>query len=126
MSRLGFPVTTPLATLPRLRPCPLILVLDKIIAKELKDTKLLAKLSSVDMIAIGAQYHLRSLGAFYGGGRSRKRRLNEAQHYLYINAEALAFAEFVSYIKVVSLVVVIWIDFNLAAETKRLGGLKPI
>ena len=57
------------------------------IAEELRDNKLLAKLSGGDMVAIDAQYHL----------RSRKRRSNEASHR--INAEALSFAEEVSYIK---------------------------
>ena len=46
------------------------------------------------MVAIDAQNHLRSLAAFYSGGRSRKRRSNEAPHY--INADSLAFAEVVS------------------------------
>ena len=67
------------------------------IAKELRDTKLLAKLSGGDMVAIDAQYHLRCLAAFYNRGRTRKRRSNEAPHH--INAESLAFAEVVSYIK---------------------------
>ena len=67
------------------------------IAEELRDTKLLAKLLGGDMVAIDAQYHLRCLAAFYGRGRSRKRRSNEAPHH--INAETLAFAEVVSYIK---------------------------
>ena len=49
------------------------------------------------MVAIDAQYHLKCLAAFYGRRRSRKRRSNEAPHH--INAEALAFAEVVSYIK---------------------------
>ena len=62
------------------------------IAGELRDTKLLAKLSGGDMVAIDAQYHLTYLAAFYGRGRSRKRRSN-------INAEAFAFAEVMSYIK---------------------------
>ena len=68
------------------------------IAGELRDTKLLlAKLSGGDMVAIDAQYHSRCLAAFYGRGRSRKRRSNEVPHH--INAESLAFAEVVSYIK---------------------------
>ena len=67
------------------------------IAEELRDTKLLAKLSGRDMVAIDAQNHKRCLAAFYCRGRSRKRRSNEAPHH--INAEALAFAEEVSYIK---------------------------
>ena len=66
------------------------------IAEELRDTKLLAKLPGGDMVAIDAQYHLRSLAAFYGRGRSRKRRSNEAPHH--VNAETLAFTEVVSYI----------------------------
>ena len=67
------------------------------IAEELRDNKLLAKLSGGDMVAIDAQYHLRYLAAFYGRGRYRKRRSNEAPHH--INAEALAFAEVLSYIE---------------------------
>ena len=47
------------------------------IAKELRYTKLLAKLSGGDMVAIGTQYHLRRLGAFYSSGRSRKNALME-------------------------------------------------
>ena len=50
------------------------------IAKELRDTKLLAKLPGGDMVAIDAQYHLRCLAAFYGRGRYRKIRSNEAHH----------------------------------------------
>ena len=67
------------------------------IAGELRDTKLLAKFSGGDMVAVDAQNHLRCLAAFYGRGRSRKMRSNEAPHQL--NAEALAFVEVVSYIK---------------------------
>ena len=52
------------------------------IAEELRDTKLLAKLSGGDMIAIDAQYHLRCLAAFYGRGRSWKIRSNEAHHII--------------------------------------------
>ena len=33
------------------------------IAEKLRDTKLLAKLSGGDMVAIGAQYHLRCFGS---------------------------------------------------------------
>ena len=62
------------------------------IAEELRDTKPLAKLSGGDMVPIDAQCHLRCLAAFYGRGRSRKRRSNEAPHH--INA----FTEVVSYI----------------------------
>ena len=58
------------------------------IAKELRDTKLLAKLPGWDMVAIDAQNHLRCFAAFYSRGRSRKRGSNEAPHH--INAEALA------------------------------------
>ena len=50
------------------------------IAEELRDTKLLAKSSGRDMVAIDAQYHLRYLAAFYGRGRSRKIRSNEAHN----------------------------------------------
>ena len=67
------------------------------IAKEVRDTKLLAKLSGGDIVAIDAQYHLKCLAAFYGRGIPRKRRSNEAPHH--INAKTLAFAEVVSYIK---------------------------
>ena len=49
------------------------------------------------MVAIDAQYYLRCLAASYGRGRTRKRRSNEAPHH--INAEELAFAEVLSYIK---------------------------
>ena len=58
------------------------------IAEELRDTKLLAKFSGGNMVAIDAQYHLRCLAAFYDSRRSRKRRSNEAPHH--INAETLA------------------------------------
>ena len=67
------------------------------IAEELRGTKLLATLSGGDVVAIDAQNHLRCLAAFYGRGRSRKRRSNEAPHH--INAETLAFTEVVSCIK---------------------------
>ena len=67
------------------------------IAEELRDTKLLAKLSAGDMIAVDAQYHLKCLAALYNRERSRKRRLNETPHH--INAESLAFANVVSYIE---------------------------
>ena len=49
------------------------------------------------MVAIDAQYHLKYLAAFYDRGIPRKRHSNEAPYH--INAEALAFAEVVSYIK---------------------------
>ena len=67
------------------------------IAEELRDTKLLAKMSGGDMVAVDARYHLRCLAAFCGREKSRKRRSNEAPHH--INAEALAFAEVESCIK---------------------------
>ena len=41
------------------------------IVEELRETKLLAKMSGGDMVAIDAQYHLRCLAAFYCRGRSR-------------------------------------------------------
>ena len=71
--------------------------LDSRVRQIAEDTKLLAKFSGGNIVAIDAQYHLKCLAAFYGRRRSRKRRSNEAPHH--INAEALAFAEVVSYIK---------------------------
>ena len=67
------------------------------IATELRDTKLLAKLSAGDMIAIDSQYHLKCLATFYSRGRSQKRCSNETPHQ--INAESFALAEVVSYIE---------------------------
>ena len=67
------------------------------INKELRNTKLLAKLSGGDMVAIDAQYPLRCLAAFYDRERSWKRRSNEAPQH--IKSESHAFAEVVSYIE---------------------------
>jgi len=67
------------------------------IATELRDTKLLAKLSVGNMIAIDAVYHLKCLTLFYNKHRSQRRHSIEKCHQ--INADSLAFAEVVSYIE---------------------------
>ena len=50
------------------------------IAKELQDTKLLAKLSVGDMIAIDAVYHLKCLTLFNNKQRSQQRHSFEKCH----------------------------------------------
>jgi len=67
------------------------------IATELRDTKLLAKLSVGDMIAIDAVYHFKCLTSFYNKHRSQQRHSTEKCHQ--INTDSLAFAEVVSYIE---------------------------
>lgn len=66
-------------------------------AQELRDTKILAKLSAGDMIAIDAVYHLPCLTSFYNKHRSQQRRSTENCNQ--INPESLALAEVVSYIE---------------------------
>ena len=96
MSRLDFSVTTPLTTLPRLRPCPLILMLDKS-PKNSEITNCLPNCRVGIWSLLMLSIILRCMAAFYVRGRSRKRRSNEAPYH--INAEALAFAEVLSYIE---------------------------
>ena len=67
------------------------------IATELRDAKLLAKLSVGDMIAIDAVYHFKCLTSFYNKHRSQGRHSTKTCPQ--INPQSLAFAEVVSYIE---------------------------
>ena len=66
------------------------------IAEVLRDTKLLAKLSGGDMVAIDAQYHLRRSGSILWERKISENTLEWSTPH-HINADA--FAEVVSYIK---------------------------
>ena len=68
------------------------------IAEVLRDTKLLAKLSGGDMVAFDDQYHLRRFDSILWQRKISKNTLEWSTPH-HINANALAFAEVVSYIK---------------------------
>ena len=67
------------------------------IATASRDTKLFAKLSPGDMIAIDAVYHLKCLTSFYNRNRSQQRHSTDQSHQL--NPCSLALAEVVSYME---------------------------
>ena len=66
-------------------------------ATDVKDTKLLAKLSAGDLIAIDAVYHLKCILSFSNRHRSLQR--HSAEKSQQSNLQSLALAEVVSYIK---------------------------
>ena len=66
----------------------------------LSDSKLIAKLSSGDMIAIEAKYHSKCLTNLYNRARSlKKQRVSEASNAGTVEPSELAFAELVAYIE---------------------------
>lgn len=67
-------------------------------ATELRDTRLLAKLSSGDMTAIDALYHKNCLTTFTNRYRSFVRK-SESKENSDLDPHAIAFAELVSYIE---------------------------
>lgn len=67
-------------------------------ATELRDTRLLAKLSSGDMTAIDAVYHKQCLTAFCNRHRTFVRK-EDQKEYPDVTPESIAFAELVSYIE---------------------------
>ena len=67
------------------------------IATDLRDTKLLAKLSSGDMVATDARYHVKCLAAFYNRHRSQQR--HSVDKCCELNPQSLALAELVSYVE---------------------------
>jgi len=68
-------------------------------ALELNDTSLLAKLSSGDMIAMDAVYHKQCLTGFFNryGSSMRQKKAITGENRL--SFEAIALAEFISYIE---------------------------
>ena len=67
-------------------------------ATELRDTRLLAKLSSGDMTAIDAVHHKQCLTAFCNRHRTFVRK-EDRKEYPDVTPESIAFAELVSYIE---------------------------
>lgn len=64
----------------------------------LNDSKLIAKLSAGDLIAIEAKYHARCLVGLYNRARPFKLKTSKPANYSSINLDELAFAELITYI----------------------------
>ena len=69
------------------------------IATDMRDTKLLLKLSAGDMVALDAMYHKDCLSFFYNRHRSVTQSSKSKEKRCQLSADSLAFAEVVSYIE---------------------------